>query len=178
MFRLTLIFSFFVVLLAGCSNSNSSLQMVSTNLKGRQYSLEKNEYLSLPYDREYSNNGSVYVTIYKTYNPNSGNAIHKITVTHDISKSQIKVNVKAVFGGMFVPDDLNFELPVTDEYRNFKTWGKPGFYRQLVGNSVPYETKVQFATTNFNYVNLLEIQSEIDNGQRYWYYLDDPLKNE
>lgn len=54
--------------------------------------------MELPYDRKYSNNGSVFTTTYKTYNPNSGNAIHKITLTYDTISQEIKVNVKAVFG--------------------------------------------------------------------------------
>lgn len=151
--------------------------MTTTNLTGKQYSMQNQEYLSLPYDRIYSNNGSVFTTTYQTYNPNSGNAIHKITVVYDTISRQIKINVKAVFGGIFVPKDINYKLKVTDEFKTSKPWGQEGFYRKLAGSGTPYETLVQFATEDFNYINLLEVNSENDSGKPYWYLLDKSIQN-
>src|SRR4051812_22884426 len=116
MFRSTLI-CLCAFILVCCNNSTEdtklikkALKMSSTNLIGRQYSLDNQEYLNLPYDRIYSNDGSKSITTYQTYNPNSGNPIHKISVVDDTASLQIKVNVKAVFGGVFAPDDLNYKL--------------------------------------------------------------------
>lgn len=150
--------------------------MTTTNLTGKQYSMQNQEYLSMPYDRKYSNIASVFTTTYQTYNPNSGNAIHKITVAYDTSSQQIKVNVKAVFGGIFVPDDINYKLKVKEEFKTVQPWGQEGFYRKIAGSGTPYETLVQFATEDFTYLNLLEVNSENDGGKRYWYILDTPIQ--
>ena len=146
--------------------------MVTKNLTARQYSLQNQEYLDLPYDRKYSNAGSKFITTYQTYNPNSGQAIHKIKVVYDTISQEIKVNVKAVFGGVFAPDDLNYKLKVTKEFKSLKPWGQEGFYRKFAGSGTPYETLVQFATEDFTYTNLLEILSEDNHGERYFYILD------
>jgi hypothetical protein len=150
--------------------------MSMTNLKAKQYSMQSQEYSDLTYDRKYSNDNSKFITTYQTYNPNSGNAIHKITIIYDTISQLIKVNVKSVFGGVFAPDDLNYKLKVTPEFKTITPWGQEGFYRKFAGSGVPYETLVQFATEDFDYVNLLEVLSEDNHGERYWYLLDKTIQ--
>ena len=182
MLRLTIIFlcTFLLscnTLTEGSKPLKKALQMTTTNLIGKQYSMQDQEYLDLHYDRKYSDSGSKFITTYQTYNPNSGEAIHKITVVYDTVSQEIKVNVKAVFGGVFAPDDLNYKLKVTNEFKTLESWGHEGFYRKMVGTGVPYETLVQFATEDFTYINLLEVMSEDNGGKRYWYFLDKPIKD-
>jgi hypothetical protein len=153
-----------------------ALKMTATNLTGRQYSMQNQEYLNMPYDRKYSNKGAVFTTTYLTYNPNSGNAIHRITVVYDTLSQKIKIKVKAVFGGVFTPDDLNYKLKVTPEFKTLQPWGQEGIYRKFAGTGTPHEILVQFATENFNYLNLLEVKSEDDGDGRYWYLLDQPIQ--
>lgn len=179
--RLIIIFS--SLLLICCNNESSeknkplkkSMKPITKDLIGRQYSMQDQQYLQFPYERSYTNNGSLFVTTYQTFNPRSGNPIHKITVQHDTLTKVINVNVKAIFGGALAPDDINYSLTVSDEFRNFKPWGREGFYRKAFGTAIPFETLIQFATEDFSFLNLLEIQSEENHGERYWYILDKPI---
>jgi len=183
-----IIFATIITIFVGCNSnsssnntkrvSKSSFQMITKNLTGKQYSLKTSEYVDFLYERKYSDSGKNYKTIYQTYNPNSGNAIHKITLVYDKNSEEISVNVKAVFGGIFAPEDLNYKLKVTKEFKTSEPWGKEGFYRKLYGSGVPYEILIQFINNENTYLNILEIKSEDNRGDRYWYFLDKMIQNE
>ena len=97
---------------------------------------------------------------------------------YDKNSEEISVNVKAVFGGIFAPEDLNYKLKVTKEFKTSEPWGKEGFYRKLYGSGVPYEILIQFINNENTYLNILEIKSEDNRGDRYWYFLDKMIQNE
>jgi len=151
----------------------AEIEKSKQDLIGKQYLLKSNDYAEFKYDRLYSQEGNSYLTTYKNYNPNTGKAIHKITAKYNPQTNLVTVTVKALFGGVFAPDNIVYKVKVKSEFKNDQTsFGNKSYIEAFVGKGeVPWEIKLQFVNNDYTYVNIIEVCTR-EGADAEWYLLD------
>lgn len=140
-------------------------------ITGRHFLLKTNDYADFRYDKEFEQiSTNRFNTVYTVYNPRTGKPIHVVVCNYDSVTRLANVRVKFASKSVFAPEDIKYSIKLSRKMENLP-YGIAGVSQTLLGEGIPHDLLVQFASENHSFLNVLELR--VGNGE--WYLLDSIL---
>jgi hypothetical protein len=139
-------------------------------LRGYQYVLNSDKIYAFDYTRNFKKVGNKYLTIYNIYDPSNRKHLYVITATHTKEDKHVSIDVNEANNSVFA--NLNTE---ETNYENFslKSFGFRGSIGELGGDKVPNQIEVKFASTNYDYVKVVNVNGTSPGTNDFIFFILD-----
>lgn len=144
--------------------------------KGLIYVLKTDEYIPVKYSKKYTKTTNEFITKYIILHPTKGYPWLTVTAVHNRSTKTIKVNIDDLRGSVFshITDEI-----ISYEIASGSLLGFRGDVGILAGNRVPNQLMVQFASSVFENINVINVlgSEKSDFDHTIYFILDKKNSN-